>query len=67
MEASAERGAKCNVALDELLRGMFNRIKVSSLQMLLKQLMGDIKVLSKKDRVLAMFPCINKYKILSGF
>lgn len=60
MEASAERGAKCNAVLDELLRGMFNRIKVSSLQQLLKQSMGDIKDLGKKDRVLAMFPCINK-------
>lgn len=59
-DGAAERGARCNALLDELLRGLFVRVKLSSLQQIGGRVLADVKRLRAKDAVLAMFPMVTK-------
>lgn len=59
-DGSAERGARCNALLDELTRGLFVRVKMSSLQQIVGRVLGEAKRLRAKDSVLSMYPMITK-------
>lgn len=60
-DGTAERGARGNLLLDELVAGMFVRIKLTSLQQLIAKVLAEMKRWKSKDSVLAMFPTIKRY------
>lgn len=59
-EGTQERGAHCNIQLDQLLRGLFREPTLRSYKQYLSIILDEISRLKGKDDRLVIFPCFYK-------
>lgn len=59
-EGTQERGAQCNIQLDQLLRGLFREPTQKSYKQYLTNILDEISRLKGKDDTLVTFPCFYK-------
>lgn len=59
-EGAQERGAHCNIQLDQLLRGLFREPTLQSYKQYLSKIINEISRLKGKDDTLVTFPCFYK-------
>lgn len=59
-EGTQERGAQCNIQLDQLLRGLFREPSLRSYKHYLMKILDEIPRLKGKDDTLVTFPCFYK-------
>lgn len=60
LEGKLERGADCNVLLDELLKGLFHNGDITFVKNHIKTVFKEMKQLDLKDGVLKSFPSFHK-------
>lgn len=60
LEGKLERGADCNVLLNELLKGLFHNGDISFAKNQIKTVLKEMKNLDVKDGVLKSFPSFHK-------
>lgn len=66
-DGTLEKGARCNVLLNELLKGLFKGANMVTIKKFVKIVVKDIKLVTKKDSNLKKFPLFNKYNVLLFF